>query len=269
MSAGGNWQDLTTRDFEAIDPEGTVALLPVAAVEAHGPHLPLGTDAIINAAIVSRALEHLQDGTRLLVLPAQTVGHSLEHTAYPGTLSATAETLLALWTEIGRGVARAGVRKLILFNSHGGQKALVDLAALRLRAELGMLVVRANTFALGTPAGLFPAEELTYGLHGGEVETSLLLHLRPDLVRIDQLQDFQGLPEQAGRDLSLLGVEHPVGFGWMSQDLHAAGVCGNAARADPRRGEQLLDHLAGQLVLLVREVAAMPLDRLQTGPTGG
>jgi creatinine amidohydrolase len=266
MSQGGHWQNLTTRDFHGIDAEGTVALLPVAAVESHGPHLPVGTDAIINAAIVARALEHLQDGPRLLVLPAQSVGHSLEHTAYAGTLSVTAETLLALWTEIGRGVARSGVRKLILFNSHGGQKALVDLAALRLRAELGMLVVRASTFALGTPAGLFPPEELTYGLHGGEVETSLLLHLRPDLVRVDQLQDFRGLPEQAARDLSMLGVEHPVGVGWMSQDLHAAGVCGNAARADPQRGEQLLDYLAGQLVLLVREVAAMRLDRLQIGP---
>lgn len=268
MPSSGNWQDLTTEDFEGIDPEPTVALLPVAAVEGHGPHLPLATDAIINAGVVARALEHLREGPRLLVLPAQTVGHSLEHTAYAGTLSAAAETLLALWTEIGRGVARAGVRKLILFNSHGGQKALVDLAALRLRAELGMLVVRANSFALGMPAGLFPPEELIHGLHGGEVETSLLLHLRPDLVRVDKLQDFQGLPERAARDHALLGVEHPVGFGWMSQDLHPAGVCGNAARADSSRGEQLLDYLAARLALLVREVADVPLDRLRTGLAG-
>jgi creatinine amidohydrolase len=263
MQANGRWQDLNTLDFEGIDPEGTVALLPVAAVEAHGPHLPLGTDAIINAGIVARALEHLRDGPRLLVLPAQTVGHSLEHTDYPGTLSASAETLLALWTEIGRSIACAGVRKLVLFNSHGGQQTLVDLAAVRLRAEFGILVVRASTFALGTPPGLFPPQELTQGLHGGEVETSLLMALRPDLVRIDRIQDFKGLPEQAAGDHVLLGVEHPVGIGWMSQDLHPAGVCGNAARADPQRGEQLLDYLADRLAILVREVVAMPLDRLR------
>jgi len=262
MPANGYWQDLITLDFAGIDSEATVALLPVAAVEAHGPHLPLGTDAIINAGIVARALEHLRDGPRLLVLPAQDLGHSLEHTAFPGTLTLSAELVLGLWTDIGRSIARAGVRKLILFNSHGGQRALVDLAAVRLRSELGMLTVRANSFAFGTPDGLFPPQELTQGLHAGEVETSLLLALRPDLVRIDRLADFRGLPEQAARDYALLGVERPVGFGWMSQDLHPAGVCGNAARADAQRGEKLLGYLADRLATLVREVADMPLDRL-------
>jgi creatinine amidohydrolase len=266
MAVSRDWQDLSTEDFDGIDPEGTIALLPVAAVEAHGPHLPLGTDAIINAGIVARALGHLRDGPKLLVLPALSVGHSLEHTAFRGTLTASAETLLALWTDVGRSVVRAGIRKLIVLNSHGGQRALVDLAAVRLRAELDMLVVRANYFDFGMPAGLFPPEELAHGIHGGEVETSLLLCLRPELVRIDRLDDFRGLPERAARDQTVLGVERPVGFGWMGQDLHPAGVCGNAARADPQRGEQLLDYLAARLALLVGEVAAMPLDWLCKPP---
>lgn len=256
------WQHLTTSELAAIVTEATVAVLPVAAVEAHGPHLPLGTDAIINAGILASAGARFGDGHPVLILPELSVGHSLEHTAFPGTLSATAETLLALWTDVGRGVAAAGVRRLVLFNSHGGQRALVDLTALRLRAECGLLVVRADWFALGAPDGLFAAEELAFGLHGGEVETSLMLALRPDLVRLDQARDFQGLPARLSAGQGLLGAEVPVGFGWMSQDLHPAGVCGHAARADAPRGARLLDYLGERLAALLREVAAFPLDRL-------
>jgi len=259
MLASGYWQDLTTRDFDRLDAEATVALLPVAAVEQHGPHLPLATDALINAGVVTRALELLPAGPCLLVLPALTIGHSLEHRAYAGTLSAEAESLLALWGQVGASVARSGVRRLILFNSHGGQSALVDLAAVRLRAEHRLFAVRASTFAFGAPEGLFDREELAHGLHGGEVETSLMLHLRPDLVRREALADFHGLPAQMAAAGGLLGPERPVGFGWMSQDLHPAGVCGNAAGADAERGRVLLDHLAGCLVRLVGEVLALPL----------
>lgn len=259
MLASGYWQDLTTRDFDRIDPEAAVALLPVAAVEQHGPHLPLATDALINAGIVARTLERLPPDLCLRVLPALTIGHSLEHSAYAGTLTAEAETLLALWTQVGAGVARAGVRRLILFNSHGGQSALVDLAAVRLRALHRLLVVRASTFAFGAPEGLFERDELVHGLHGGEVETSLLLHLHPDLVRREALADFHGLPPQMAAAGGLLGPERPVGFGWMSQDLHPAGVCGNAARADAERGQLLLDHLADCLARLVQETVSLPL----------
>lgn len=259
MLTSGYWQELSTRDFDRLDPEATVALLPVAAIEQHGPHLPLGTDALINAAVIARTLELLLPGPCLLVLPALTIGHSLEHSAYAGTLSGDAETLLAIWTQVGASVARSGVRRLILFNSHGGQSALVDLAALRLRAEHRLLVVRASTFALGVPQGLFERDELAHGLHGGEVETSLMLHLHPDLVRREALADFRGLAAQMAAAGGLIGPERPVGFGWMSQDLHPAGVCGNAARADAERGRLLLDYLAECLVRLVGEVVALPL----------
>lgn len=252
----GYWRDLTTRDVATLDPARTVALLPVAAIEQHGPHLPLATDAIINAGIVEGALARLGPGDpRLLVLPGLEVGHSLEHTGFPGTLTASAETLLDLWTGVGAAVARAGIERLILFNSHGGQTGLVDLAALRLRASHGMLVVRANWFRFGVPEGLFSATEIAYGIHGGELETSLVLALRPDLVRMDAAADFAGLPQRLADGGGLLGCDRPMGFGWMSEDLNPAGVCGNAAAADADRGRALLEHLAGCLAGLVREVA--------------
>lgn len=258
MMRSGHWRDLTTCDFADVERERTVALLPVAAVEQHGPHLPLATDAIINEGIVARVLALGAPGVTLLVLPAQDVGHSLEHTAFAGTLSVDARTLLDVWMELGRSVARAGVRKLVVLNSHGGQGALVDLLAVRLRVESRLLVARANTWRLGTPPGLFAADELAHGIHGGEVETSLLLHLRPDLVRRDAIADFPGLAARWAAQGRTLGVERPAGIGWMAQDLNPAGVCGNAAAADAARGERTLEHLAAALLNVIRDLAATP-----------
>ena len=254
----GRWQELTTTDFARVDPTRTIALLPVAAIEQHGPHLPLATDAVINEGVVAETLRRLPASASVLVLPALNVGDSLEHTAFAGTLSADLDALLGLWLSVGRGVARAGVRKLVIFNSHGGQRAHVDLAALRLRVAHGLLVVRAHSFSLGMPAGLFDADELAHGLHGGAVETSLLLHLRPDLVRREAVADFPSLGSTLAARSGLLGVEKPVGIGWMTQDLNPQGACGNAAAASAEKGRALLDHLATQLLQLLGEVEAMP-----------
>ena len=260
----GYWQDLTTTDFRRVDPEQTVALLPVSAVEQHGPHLPLATDAVINDGIVRAALARLPPRPAVLVLPPLTVGTSAEHRSFAGTLSIAGDTLASAWADVGAGVARAGVRKLVIFNTHGGQKALVDLVALRLRAEHGMLVARASYFAFGSPPGLFDAREAMHDIHGGEIETSLMLHLRPDLVRQTELQDFKGLPHELAARNTLLGVEKPVGIGWLSEDLHPAGACGNAARADAKRGGEHLSWLADRLVTLLGEVAATRLAILRT-----
>jgi len=258
----GYWHDLTTCDFDALDPARTVALLPVAAIEQHGPHLPLVTDALINEAIVTESLRRMPDAVTVLALPAMTVGSSLEHTAFAGTLSIDAETLLSAWMQIGRSVARAGIRKLVILNTHGGQTGLVDLAALRLRAEQAMLVARANYFRFGMPPGLFPEADLAVDVHGGLVETSLLLHLRPDLVRRDLIRNFSGLPGRMAAQNDWLGVEKPIGFGWMSQDLDPSGACGNAGGADAARGEAYLSHIVASLTALLEEVGVAPLSIL-------
>jgi creatinine amidohydrolase len=259
----GYWQDLTTEDFAAVDADATIALWPVAAVEQHGPHLPLATDALIARSAAAALLDRVPAGVSLLVLPSLDIGHSPEHEAFPGTLSASAETLLVLFTQVGCSVAAAGVRKLILLNAHGGQKSIIDLAATRLRRDCRLLVVRAHTFSLGVPPGLFDARELAYGLHGGDVETSLMLHLRPDLVRMEKAADFVGLPQRLGADNALLGVEKPVGIGWLSQDLCPHGVVGNAAAASADKGRSCFEHIVARLAQLVIEVAAAPLAALK------
>ncbi|MEO7775462.1 MAG: creatininase family protein [Steroidobacteraceae bacterium] len=261
----GRWQDFTTAELAHLDAERCVALLPVAAVEQHGPHLPVGTDALINAALVDALLAQQRPG--LIALPAMPVGHSLEHGDFPGTLSIGAEALLSAWESIGASLVRSGARKLVILNTHGGNIPLVQLAALRLRASHSLLVVRGNYFAFGAPEGLFPVDELRDGLHGGEMETSLMLHLYPHLVRREQFARFDALPAQLARRNRWLGAEKPVGIGWLSQDLHPEGVCGNAARADAVRGRKLFEHLVEALLGLLDEVVATSLETLRQRPT--
>ena len=140
---------------------------------------------------------------------------------------------------------------------------MVNLAAMQLRAECAMLAVRASYFAFGAPEGIIDPRELRHGLHGGEFETSLMLHLAPELVRMNEAENFRGLPHQLAARHKMLGAEKPIGMGWRAEDLHPAGVCGNAARADAKRGAQHLAFLADRFVTLLGEVAATPLTILK------
>ncbi|QDV09084.1 Creatinine amidohydrolase [Planctomycetes bacterium Poly30] len=260
-----SWTDLRTDEFADLDPEATVAILPVAAVEQHGPHLPVGTDAMILEGVLER-VEVDPALVRGLVLPLQHIGHSPEHTGFAGTLHQEPETLLQHWTEIGRAVHRSGVRKLVILNSHGGQPQIIDLVGQRLRRECSMLVVRASTFAFGMPDRLFDAEEVRYGMHGGEVETSMMLALRPDLVRMDAAIDFVSAASEMAESFDLLGAEEPIGMAWAAQDLHVFGATGNARLADADRGDRLLEFLASELATLLMDVRDFSLKRLRDAP---
>ena len=178
-----DWWDLTTRDFAGMDWSHVVALLPVAAVEQHGPHLPVRVDAAINAGIVEAARGMLSDDLDLLILPAQPVGKSNEHTAFPGTLSISYETLGRLWFDLAESVHRAGCRRILIFNSHGGQPQLIDILCRELRVRLGMFAVNCSWFNIVDMSDLFDTTELRHGIHGGAVETSMMLHLHPETFR--------------------------------------------------------------------------------------
>lgn len=259
------WQEMTTEEFRALDVARVIAILPVAAIEQHGPHLPVEVDARINEGVMARTLELLPADLPVTVLPAMPVGKSNEHTAFPGTLSLSAETLIRLWTEIGDSVARAKIRKMVIFNSHGGQPQIADIVARDLRVKHGMLVVTANCYALGKPPGMFPEAELTHGIHGGEVETSMMLHLRRELVKMDKAANFVPLSAKMEGEYEILAPEGKVGFGWQTQDLNPHGACGNAAAADAERGAKLVDHTARRFVQLLREIDRFPLTTLKTG----
>jgi creatinine amidohydrolase len=257
------WVDMATTDFAQL-PADSVAVLPVAAIEQHGPHLPVFVDACINMAVVDRALELLPDDLPVTVLPMQMVGKSNEHLAYPGTLSLSAETTIRLWTEIGESVARAGIRKLVVLNSHGGQPELVQIVARDLRVRLSMLAVCANTYDLGVPPGAFPATELRHGIHAGSYETSVMLAARSDLVCMDQAEHFVPTSVEMERDYCYLGPEGVAKFGWQAQDLHPSGACGNALDADGQRGRQCIELHAQNLIALLHEVHRFPITQLKS-----
>jgi creatinine amidohydrolase len=250
-----NWQDLAWTDFTSLPPT-TVAILPTAAIEQHGPHLPVATDAEINAGILSRAATLLPPALPVLALPMQAIGLSVEHIRFPGTLTGSPESLLAFWTELGESVARAGVRKLLFLNSHGGQPQILDLVCRRLRGSCGLFAVACSWGRLGLPEGLIDAAERQYGIHGGLVETSLMLRLRPDLVRTDKLAHFRSDWVEHHGHFKVLEPEGKVGFGWETQDLNQQGALGDASRATAEIGEIILAHTASRLAAMIEEMVA-------------
>lgn len=270
------WADLCTRDFARLDPARTIAVLPVAATEQHGPHLPLSVDTVLADGIVAASLPHLPADLSVLFLPTQAVGLSPEHARFPGTLTLKAETLLRLWTDIGESVAAAGVRKLLLFNSHGGQVSVLDLVARDLRARLNLLVYSCSWFTLPLHDAqgqdlnaLFSAEEHRFGIHGGDIETSMMLALAPARVQMAQAKNFVSTAQARAQQFPILGNGHSAKLGWQTQDYHSAGAVGNAAAATAAKGEALVQAAGRALAQLLAELDALPLSTLVDQPDLG
>lgn len=259
------WVDLTTAQFDGRRRCGlaarTVAVLPLAASEQHGPHLPLNVDTTLVDGMVQAALPHLPADAPVLFLPTQSVCLSNEHAAFAGTLSLSAETVLRMWVELGECVHRAGVNRLVLFNSHGGNVSLMDLVARDLRSRLGMMVWHTSWFnlALGDEVtGLFPPEEHRFGIHGGDIETSLMLALRPQQVDMGQARHFHSQSAVRAAQGGTLGNGYSAKLGWQTQDYNPQGAVGNAAEATADKGQALLDAAGKQLARLLQEVVDLP-----------
>src|ERR1700732_2856663 len=165
-----DWTDIHWPDIAGLEPARWIAVLPLAATEQHGPHLPLGTDVMIAKAYLARVRELMPDDLPATFLPLQPVGISTEHLAYPGTLTVPAETALQTWRAIGESVARAGLRKLVMVTSHGGNSAAMPLVAQALRASHGLLAVTTGWNRLSAPEQSFAAAETRHGIHGGAIE---------------------------------------------------------------------------------------------------
>ncbi len=261
-----DWTEMTWTDVAAGDTARWVAVLPVAAVEQHGPHLPLGVDASIADAYIDRVLTLLPDDLPATFLPMQKIGYSDEHLAFPGTLSLSARTLIAAWTEIGESLRRCGLRKLVIVTSHGGNVALMDPVARDLRVRLKMLVVTCAWHRFGYPPGTFEAEEEHHGIHGGDVETSLMLAYRPEAVQMKNAAAAVPVTVEMASTFKWLSAFKPAGFGWMTQDLHPSGAVGDASVATAQKGKQALDHGARAFVELLQDVNRFDLSRLADGP---
>jgi creatinine amidohydrolase len=262
------WAEMSWRDFRDADMSKVVAVLPVAAIEQHGPHLPVGVDAFINEGYLRRAAARVPADLPVLFLPLQAIGKSDEHREFPGTLTLSMESLTRAWTEIGESVARTGCRKLIFMNSHGGNSAVIDVVAQELRVRRRMLAVHAAWRRLGYPEGLYSARERAHGIHGGDAETSLMLAFRPETVRMGEARDFLSAAVAMERDFKRLRATQPIGFAWMASDLNESGAVGDAAAATAAKGEACAEHGADAFIDLLRDVAGFDLARLGAGPVG-
>jgi creatinine amidohydrolase len=260
------WAELNTRDFSALDPARTVAVLPLGATEQHGPHLPLSVDSVLVEGVVNAALSHLTLLDPVLVLPTQTVGLSTEHTAFAGTLHVSPQTLIQVWCDIGASVARAGVKKLLMFNAHGGNVGLMDVVARELRAQHGLIVYSSSWYNLPLDASVmaqFSAQEHRFGVHAGDLETSMMLALSPSRVNMQAAQNFHSSSQERAKHFAVLGDGKSAKLGWHMQDYNPQGAAGNAAAATALKGEALVHSAGEQLARLLKELITLPLNTVR------
>ena len=263
------WADLKSPDFTRLDLTRCIAVLPVAAIEQHGPHLPLNVDATLVDGVVAATLPHLPPALPVLFLPTQSIGLSPEHARFAGTLTLKSETVIRLWTELAESVAASGVKKLLLFNSHGGQVGLLDVVARDLRARLGMLVYSVSWFNLPlmgengkSVSALFSAQEHRFGIHAGEIETSMMLALKPDQVDMTKAQNFRSTAQDRAEKFPILGDGKSAKLAWQMQDYNRHGAVGNAAAASAEKGQAVLNAAGRSLAKLLIEIDRLPTSTL-------
>jgi creatinine amidohydrolase len=248
------WGDYRTTEYASIDPDRTIAVLPVAAIEQHGPHLPVSTDTTIMQGMLETVIARLPEDLDVRILPVQAVGKSNEHLYAPGTLTLPALVLIEAWTELGASVARAGVRKIVFVNSHGGNEEIMGIVSRELRVRFAMLSVKTSWQRFGRPAGMYTDLEDRHGIHGGDVETSLMLHFRPDLVDMSKAQNFVSSVARAETDFELLRHTGTHAFAWIATDLNPHGVVGDASIATADKGRLTAAHQADGFIRLLRDV---------------
>lgn len=237
----------------------TIAILPLGAHEYHGPHLPLETDTIIAKAVAARLRQALPDDLDVIFLDTEPVGYSPEHMDRAGTKSLPYAEAIERWLGIADDLASRGTRKLILLNAHGGNSPLMTIVATEARIRFGMLCVATSWTRFGVPEGSVSPEAKAIDIHGGDIETSVMLAIAPETVELDRAKDFPSAQADFSRRFQHLRAYGPHAFGWMMSDLNPDGAAGNAAIATAEKGEALLEHAVSGLAELVHDVDAFDL----------
>lgn len=239
-----NFSYLNWKQVDALPRDETLLILPTAAIEQHGHHLPLATDTLINNLLLGHALKKIPEKFPIYALPPVHYGKSNEHIGFPGTLSVTATTFMAVLRDLGSSIATAGFKKLVLYNTHGGNTALIDVMSRDLRAEFNL-----RTFALHGTAGIefegLSAQERAYGFHAGEVETAFLLASVPELV--DRSAYTKNYIADLANPEVLLPENAPATFAWLTKDIAPSGVLGDPSPASAENGAKWLNQAATKL----------------------
>jgi creatinine amidohydrolase len=253
------WTDFSAPEFDSLDAMKTIAILPIAAIEQHGPHLPVGTDTIINQSMIELLASRAPAKLDLRILPVQAIGKSNEHIWSKGTISHQATNLIDAWTQIGLEVARSGIRKMVFINSHGGNEDIMSIVARELRVRAGMLAIRSGWRF--TPDGVLTDLERRHGIHGGDAETSLILHFKPHLVDMSRADNFVSVVARDEQEYKYLRPTGAFGhlYAWIASDINPSGAVGDAASATAEKGQQIAEANVTGMLEVLAEIAAMPL----------
>jgi creatinine amidohydrolase len=250
-----NFAYLNWKQIDALPRETTLLVLPTAAIEQHGHHLPLATDTLINNLLLGHALAKLPPDASVYALPPVHYGKSNEHIGFPGTLSVSAATFMAVVRDLGSSIASAGFRKLALYNTHGGNTSLVDVMARDLRAEFKL-----RTFALHGSAGIhfegLNPQERAWGFHAGEVETAFLLASVPELV--DRNAYTSNYIAHIDKPETLMPENAPATFAWLTRDIAASGVLGDPRPATTENGTRWIDQASTKLAAALAAMLRFP-----------
>ena len=250
-----NFAYLNWKAVDALPRESTLLILPTAAIEQHGHHLPLATDTLLNNLMLGHALKILPAELSVYALPPVHYGKSNEHIGFPGTLSVSASTFMAVLRDLGSSLVQARFQKLVLYNTHGGNTALIDVMARDLRAEFGL-----RTFALHGSGGIsfegLSPQEKAYGFHAGEVETALLLASSQELVDISAYT-VNYIADVANPEL-LFPENAPATFAWLTRDIAPSGVMGDPRPASAENGTRWLDQAATRLAAALEAMCRYP-----------
>ncbi|MFB9947401.1 creatininase family protein [Rhizobium puerariae] len=240
-----------------------IAVLPLGAHEQHGPHLPFDTDTLIAEGLVARLVPALPAGLPVTFLPAEPVGYSIEHMDVPGTKTLAFGEAVDRWLAIAEKLHAQGIRKLVLLNAHGGNSPLATIVATEARVRFGMLAVATSWTRFGQPEGWIRPEHKAVDIHGGDIETSVMLAFHPDRVDMAKARNFGSRQSDFAREFKHLRAYGPHAFGWKMSDLNTEGVAGNAAHATAARGETLIAHAVRGIIELLEDVAKFDVGTLK------
>lgn len=252
------WDEMATTDFQNLNRDKTIVVMPVGSTEQHGPHLPLSVDVRITEGVLKEMLGHISDECTVLVLPTLPIGKANEHIDFDGTLSLSVNTLMGLWTDVAESVFRTGLKKLMILNGHGGQSQVMEIVARDLRVRHNVLVIPVNWWSVRPKPSEFSDDEYTYGIHGGAEETSVMMHLHPQLVRSECCINFipsSFLQREKFPRLFSQGIRHA----WKAKDLQSFGACGDASIANKEDGQKITLNAAKSLAELIAEMAEFQL----------
>ncbi|NTF43280.1 creatininase family protein [Rhizobium rhizogenes] len=239
-----------------------IVVLPLGAYEQHGPHLPFETDTLIAEGIVARLKTALPANVPVTFLAAEPVGYSIEHMDVAGSKSLAFDEAVQRWLGIAERMHKLGIRKFVMLNAHGGNSPLMTIVATEARVRFGMLAVATSWTRFGVPDGLISPDDKAIDIHGGDIETSVMLALHPEQVDMSKAENFPSRQSDFIRDLKHLRAYGPHAFGWKMSDLSAQGVAGNAEAAIAEKGERLIAHAVKGLVELLQDVDSFDVSTL-------